>query len=335
MEGKVTVRVSELLETAKGCMLREGVPEEEAEIIANSLVQADRRGVFSHGVVCLPRYAGLMRSGMMRTAESHEVTRRLGAVEVWDGKRSSGQVLGHQAMTRAMEMAKECGVGIVAVYHGNHFGAGAYYAMLAQAQGMIGIAASTGSPTMAPWGGMDKCLGNNPVAVAVPAREHGPVVLDMAQSVVAFGRVTNLKKQGIQEVPEGWCLDSRGKPTVKMDEVASVAPMAGYKGYGIAVMVDILSGILFGGATGARADDMQEGPGMIFAALNVEAFSDKDAFYGALDARIDEMKNARCAEGVEKIYMPGEPENDRMRASEEEITIIREIMDEVNALAGN
>ena len=92
MEGKVTVRVSELLETAKGCMLREGVPEEEAEIIANSLVQADRRGVFSHGVVCLPRYAGLMRSGMMRTAESHEVTRRLGAVEGWDGKRSSGQV---------------------------------------------------------------------------------------------------------------------------------------------------------------------------------------------------------------------------------------------------
>ena len=312
MEGKVTVRVSELLETAKGCMLREGVPEEEAEIIANSLVQADRRGVFSHGVVCLPRYAGLMRSGMMRTAESHEVTRRLGAVEVWDGKRSSGQVLGHRAMTRAMEMAKECGVGIVAVYHGNHFGAGAYYAMLAQAQGMIGIAASTGSPTMAPWGGMDKCLGNNPVAVAVPAREHGPVVLDMAPSVVALGKLILAQKLG-KSIPEGWALDKDGRPTTDpaAGRAGSLVPIGGAKGSGLAIMVDVLCGILSGGPYGPHLHDLYvmdepQGVSHFLGAIDIAHFIEPAAFKSALSAMSREIKALKKADGVEEIFLPGE-----------------------------
>lgn len=332
MNEYVTIGREKLVELCVKRLVASGVPEDEAEMISRSLVQADQRGVFSHGCVCMPRYVGLIRDGSMLPKESHSVIRSLGVVEVWDGRRSSGQVLGHRAMMRAVEMAQTGGVGVVAVKSANHFGAGAYYAMLAQQAGMIGIAASTGSPTMAPWGGADKRIGNNPVAIAVPAREHPPVVLDMAQSVVAFGKVSNMKKQGLTEVPAGWCFDRNGVETTRMDEVCSVIPMAAHKGFGAAVMVDILSGVLFGGATGARADDHQQGPSMLMVALNPEAFSDPEAFYRALDERIDELKSAHLAPGVKKIYMPGEIEYDRSVQAADEITLMKEIMDDLMAL---
>lgn len=332
MNETVTISVKELKDMCLRRFRAAGVPEDEAEIMAESLVQADRRGVGSHGVVCVSRYVRLMKEGFMRPKEEHEVIRGMGVVEVWDGKRSSGQVLGHRAMLRAMEIARTSGVGVVAVKGGNHFGAGAYYAMLAEQAGMIGLAASTGSPTMAPWGGADRRIGNNPVAVAVPAKEHPPVVLDMAQSVVAFGRVNNMKRAGYTEVPAGWCLDKDGLPTTRIEDVVSVAPMAGYKGYGIAVLVDILSGVLFGGGTGARAADQAEGPAMIFAAMNVAAFSEPEQFAHDLDARIDELKQARPAPGAGGILMPGELEHGRAVQASENVTLLAEILKELQAV---
>ena len=196
-EGYVQVPVCELHGLAVSSLRRANVPPEEAEIIAESLVEADQRGVYTHGCVCLPRYIGLMNGGHMRAAAEYRVLRQTDAIAVWDGMRSSGQVLGNWAMKEAMRHARTHGIGAVAVKGSNHFGAGAYYAQLAQKEGMIGIAMSTGSSTMAPWGGADRLIGNNPVAVAVPAEKHVPVVLDMAQSVVSSAAGVTLSEASL------------------------------------------------------------------------------------------------------------------------------------------
>ena len=332
LEGYVQIPVRELHELAYTSLVKINVPADQALIITDSLVMADQRGVYTHGTVCLPRYIGLMNSNKMRKDASYTVIRETDAVQVWDGMSSNGQVLGNWAMNEAMRRARGHGIGLVAVKSSNHFGAGAYYAQLAQQEGMIGIAMSTGASTMAPWGGADRLIGNNPVAVAVPARDHFPVVLDMAQSVVAFGRVTNMKKEGRKEIPEGWALDSDGVPTRDIDRVYTVVPMAKHKGFGTALIVDILSGILFGGATGARAADDREGPSCLFAALDIAAFGDSGDFLTALDERIDELKGSRLAPWADAVYMPGEIEHRTLLDAEETVWMMPQILADLRAL---
>lgn len=329
----VTIRVRKLYDFCMEILTSVGVKQEEAHIITESLIEADQRGVHSHGVVCLSRYVNLIREGLMKPNMEYDVVRQMGAVQVWNGKRSNGQALGHAAMERAIELARDNGVGVVAVTHGNHFGAGAYYAQLARKQGMIGIAMSTGSPTMAPWGGAEKAIGNNPVAVAVPTSGETPVLLDMAQSVVAAGKVTNLAKQGAVTVPEGWILDKNGEPTTKMEDYYSVMPLGAYKGFGMSLIVDILSGILFGGETGARALDGQDGPSFLMMAWNIEAFQEKDVFYAQMEDRITELKSVRKAAHSAGVMMPGEPEEKKFRASGTEAEVLPEVLAEMNALA--
>ena len=195
-EGYVQIPVKELYHMALSSLIKASVPESEAKIISESLVEADQRGVYTHGCVCLPRYIGLIRTGAMRPKADYSTISQTDVIEVWDAKRSNGQVIGNWAMHSAIKIAKEHGIGLVAVKNSNHFGAGAYYAQLAQKQGLIGIAMSTGASTMAPWGGADRLIGNNPVAIAIPTKKHPPLVLDMAQSIVAFGRISNILKQG-------------------------------------------------------------------------------------------------------------------------------------------
>lgn len=308
------------------------VPDGEAAVIAESLIDAEKRGVHSHGVGCLPRYVGLMQQGIMRKTAKTELVRKYTCVEVWDSLRSNAQVIGKRAMERAMDMAQQQGIGLVAVKAGNHFGAGAYYARQALLRNMIGIAASTGSPTMAPWGGAERMIGNNPLSVAVPAREAEPVVLDMAQSVVAFGRITNMQKQGTRLIPKGWALDSEGVETQEASRVYSVQPIAQYKGFGMALIIDVISGILFGGATGERADDRKEGPSQIFIAMAPDMFGDGETFLREMDQRIMELKNSRRAAGVKEIYMPGEIEEQNRKASGNFVYCLPEVLKELYQL---
>lgn len=309
-----------------------GVPDDEAAIITWSLIDAEKRGVHSHGLVCLPRYVGLMRQGVMRKSTQIEVCRNSRCIQVWDGLRSNAQVLGYRAMENAMEMAAREGVGIVAVKSSNHFGAGAFYAQKALERDMVGIVLSTGSPTMAPWGGAERMIGNNPLSVAVPAREQEPLVLDMAQSVVAFGRITNMQKQGAEMIPGGWALDSEGAETQNAGEVYSVLPLGQYKGFGMALIVDVLSGILFGGATGVRADDRIDGPSQLFAALKVDSFGDKETYFREIDKRIQELKQSRLAKNSKGIYMPGEIEYINKEKSKDRVECLPEVYAELEQL---
>lgn len=325
----VTIAVDELKQLCLKRLAEVSVPDTEARIITDILVEADQRGVHSHGVVCLPRYISLIKRGIMKRKMEYETVTDSGAVSVWDGLRSNAQVLGKAAMLHAVERAREYGMAAVAVKNSNHFGAGAYYSELAADAGMIGITVSTGSPTMAPWGGAERMIGNNPLAVAVPVKDGEPILLDMAMSVVAFGKITNLAKQGIPKIPEGWALDEDGRETTDVSKVYSVIPVGTYKGFGLALIIDILSGILFGGATGERAGDDCQGPAQLFIALDIGAFGNSGRFYQELSDRMAELKACRKAEGSGEILFPGELENITRSHSGEYVKLIREIVEEL------
>ena len=312
-----------------------GVCEEEARIISDMLVEADQRGVNSHGILSTSRYVKLIMEGRMRPNMAREILKDNGTVAVWDGKRSSGQILGYRAMEDAIMKAREHGIGCVCVKGGNHFGALAYYSQMAQKAGMIGFVMGTGDSTMAPFGGCEKVIGNNPVAVAAPAHGQPAPCLDMAMTVVSNGKVSNMRRQGIEVLPEGWGLDREGMPTTRMSDYYTVSPMAGYKGWGMAVMVDILAGTLFGGGTGDRAKENAEGPSMMAIAFDIGAFNDPDKYYADVDSRIAELKGSRLARNSKGIFMPGEMAAARYKASEESgvVEVLPENLRMVNELA--
>ena len=331
----VRISIKEAEDRITSMFMNVGVCEEEARITAGMLVEADQRGVNSHGILCTARYVRLIREGKMRPNMSVNVLRDNGTVAVWDGNRSSGQVLGYRAMEDAMKKAKVHGIGCVCVKGANHFGALAYYSQMAQKAGMIGLVMGTGDSTMAPFGGCEKVIGNNPVAVAAPADSQPAPCLDMAMTVVANGKVSNMRRQGIEVLPEGWGLDREGMPTTRMSECYTVAPMAGYKGWGMAVMVDILAGTLFGGGTGDRAKDVSEGPSLMMIAFDIGAFNDPGKYYADVDSRIAELKGSRLARNSKGIFMPGEMEAARYSASEESgvVEVLPENLRMVNDLA--
>ena len=200
---------------------------------------------------------------------------------------------------------------------------------------MIGTVLGTGDSAMAPWGGCEKVIGNNPVCVAAPARNEVSPVLDMAMTVVANGKVSNMKRQGVKVLPEGWCLDREGMPTTNMDDYYTVSPMAGYKGWGMAVMVDIIAGTLFGGGTGDRAKDYSEGPALMMIAMDIKAFNDEEKYYNDVDDRIRELKASKLAKNSKGILMPGEIEDGKFKASEESgvVMVLPENLKMVNDLA--
>ena len=312
----VKIRKDEAKERMAEIFSKVGMNGPEAEVMADMLIEADQRGVNSHGILSTKRYVDLIRDGKMKPNADYKVLRDNGTVAVWDGNRSSGQMLGYLGMKDAIAKARKSGVGIVCIKETNHFGALAYYSQMAQREGMIGIVMGTGDSTMAPYGGCEKVIGNNPVAVAAPAGEQVQPVLDMAMTVVANGKLSNMRRQGITEVPAGWGLDRDGLPTTRMSECFTIAPMAGYKGWGMAVMVDILAGVLFGGGTGDRAKAEFDGPSLFISALDINAFNDPGKYYKDVDARIAELKGSKPAKGSKGILMPGEIEAVRYEASE-------------------
>jgi LDH2 family malate/lactate/ureidoglycolate dehydrogenase len=219
-------------------------------------------------------------------------------------------------MRLAIEKAKTTGLAFVATRHSNHYGAAAYWAMMALPENMIGFSATNAPAAMAPSGGRTPILGTNPFAVAIPAGTELPVVLDLATTVVARGRVRLYAKQN-KRLEAGWAFDEKGVPTTDPHAALKgfLAPIGGYKGYGIALAVDLLSGVLTGSNYGVHfpgslADNLTDPPnvGSVFAAINVASFMDLPAFQARMDAAIREIKACEKADGVQRIYVPGEIE---------------------------
>jgi len=323
-----------LLEFCKAALMHIGVDEDDAEIVSEALVMANLRGIDSHGVVRLYSYVERILRGLINPRAKPQVVRDLGATCVLDGNNGLGHVAAMHAVRIAVEKARKYGVGVVGVKNANHFGMAAYYGIKIAENKMIGIVLSNAPPAMAPWGGKVARLGTNPICIAFPFEEGFPIVLDMALSVVARGkiRVAALRKE---RIPEGWALDEEGKPTTDPEAAlrGTLLPIGGYKGYGLAVAVDILSGILSGSAYSilVRALDDYSGPsrtGFFIEAINVEHFRSYEEYLEDLRKFVKIIKETPKASGVTEIYLPGEIEaNTAKRRLKEGIPLGKETLD--------
>jgi len=312
--GRAVFRHEALSDFCTHVFERLGVPHDDALIIADALVMANLRGVDTHGVMRMTFYAAKLREGYINPKVNLHPVREMSATALIDGQNGMGQVVAYRAMETAILKAKRFGVSYVAVRNSNHFGTCGHYAMMALSHEMIGIVATNGQAHLAPTGGAEKMLGNNPWSVAVPAGDRLPVVLDMANSIAAMGKVRMAIKEG-KAIPRDWALNKEGEPTTDPQEALQgiLLPIGGYKGYGITLMMDLLTGVLANSAFGPRVrgtDVVSDiaGVGHSFMALNIVAFDRMDAFKARMDAYIDEIKGSRKAKGVSEIYLPGELE---------------------------
>jgi len=296
-----------------------GMSPADALLVADSLVSADLRGVHSHGVMRVPTYFQKLTVGGVNPIGRPRVATDAVAALVVDGDNAMGQIGASFAMRAAIERAKTTSVAAAALRGSNHCGALAYYAMQALPEDMIGVATSNALPTMAPWGGIDKILGINPLAVAIPAGDEPPLVIDFAFSGSAHGKIEIYKQKGLP-IPEGWAFDQDGRPTT--DPVAALEgllqPIGAYKGTGLALVMGILATLLSGAAYGLELGNMVDGPragqdGQFFLALKIAAFEEPARFKERMDWIIREIHQSRRAPGVERIYSPGELEADTER----------------------
>lgn len=313
----VIVRAVRLRRFAEEALERAGLSRKDAALVADSLVEANLRGVDSHGVGRLfPAYIQKLRSGQVNPRPRLRVLRDRGATALLDGDDGMGQVVAAAAMDLAIRKARRAGIAVVGVRRSSHCGAAAYFAMRALGHGMIGIAMTSGtSNAMAPWGGRTALLSNNPVAVAIPASRRLPVVLDMAMSVVARGKIVLAAKAG-RPIPLDWALRANGEPTTNPAEALAglLRPIGDYKGAGLALVVGVLTAILTGGAFGREIlgfyENMREphNTGHLMLAIRIAHFMPLTAFHRRMDAAVDELKSSKPVRGATAILLPGEPE---------------------------
>ena len=303
-------------------LVKMGLTKENAEIVADSLIFADLRNVSSHGIVRLPTYIERIDSGIMNLQPEMKYIRQRGATALLDAENGLGQLAGHKAMQRAIELAKEFGIGMVAVRNSNHFGTASWFSMMALEEGMIGITMANASPAIAPFGTATPLLGTNPLSIAVPAKNKVPIVLDMAMSTVARGKI-RLSALKNEQIPLDWGLDESGNPTSDPNEAlkGSLVPIGGVKGSALSLIVDLICGVMTDtGLTGnvKNITDMS-GPsdtGHAFIAINIADFIDFDLFAANVDAVVDIIKGLKPKAG--QIYMAGEIEHNVTEAKKKE-----------------
>ena len=292
------------------------VPGEQADAIARNLVEADLRGVESHGVVRLPIYAQRLAVLATNPTPSVRVVRETLTTAVMDGDNGMGQWVAMRAMAKALEKAKDGECAFVAVRNSNHFGAAAPFAEMAADAGMIGFAFTIGGINhMTPWGGAEAMLGNNPFAIAMPAGEGPPIVLDMACSVAARGKIIVAAKEG-RPIPADWATGPDGLPTTDAARALEgfVQPVGGPKGYALTLMIGLLSTMLSGAAFGHEVTHMYEdlerpqNIGHLFGVLPVASFLPMAEYAAHLEGAARDIKAVAKAPGVERVYLPGERE---------------------------
>lgn len=292
-----------------------GMTSEDAAMVADNLIDADLRGVTTHGLTRIPLYFQKFETGLTDPKAKPEVIREFGGTALIHAHHCMGQVSSTLAMNMAIEKAEKFGIGYVGVRDGCHYGTAGYYAMMAERKGLIGVSTTNSGAFVAPYGGVEKRMGTNPVAVAIPAKRHDPVLLDMATSRVARGKLLVAMKKGVP-VPEDWALDIDGHVTTDAAKAFKgiLLPLS-YKGYGMAVVIDMLAGVLNGSGCGTHVDLEADLPqvGSNFMAINTAAFCDPDEFMENVDKLIDETKDVRLDENTERVYMPGEIEFDKER----------------------
>lgn len=290
------------------------LPQADADLVSASLVEADLRGVHSHGVLLLPGYINRLKAGGINPHPAVRVVRDTAATALLDGDNGMGQVVARRAMGIAIDKARHAGMGGVGVMHSHHYAAGAYWAQMALAEDMIGLAMTNAGAHVAPWGGTSPRLGTNPWTIAVPAGAEYPIVLDMATSVVAAGRLVWALKRG-EPIPADWAVDGAGAPTCDPAQglAGRLLPTGAYKGYGLAVIVEALAGILTGASLSLELLAVRDPAsplniGHFFQAIRVDVFMEIDRFRKRVDELVRALKQSELEPGSAEILLPGERE---------------------------
>ena len=340
--GEVTLISSDALRAySRGILEGLEVPPEQAQIVAESLVDADLRGVASHGVNLLALYAARIRAGSMRPVARTDVVADEGSTLQIDGGLGPGQVTGLFAIDQAAERAREHGISAVAVRDSTHLGALGYYTLRAAERGIFAMAFQNGPTLVPPYGGITPIFSTNPISYAVPAGEEPPIVFDVASTAVAGNKLVLARKQG-KSLPEGWANDAEGRPTTD-PERASMSGLqwfGGHKGFGIAFLVEVLSGVLTGCAFGRQEGEsalttgaLRVAKGYLFLALDVGRFLPLPDFRERVDVLIRDVHASEPAEGFERTYVPGEIEHHRrLERLEAGIPLPRELAEELGGL---
>ena len=320
-----------------------GVPAGDAKVIGELMVRADLQGSEGHGIFRLPQYIRRIKGGAVNVEPNVRVVREAAGMALVDGDNGMGHVVMRFATEKAIEKAKTAGAAWVGVRMSNHAGPASLYASMSLKHDMIGLYLAVGNANhLPPWGGLDMLLSTNPIAVAVPAGQELPVVLDMATTVAAYGKVKTKAQRG-EMMPEGWMMDRNGKPLTdpRRANEGFLLPIGGYKGYGLALIFGLLAGTLNGAAMGKdvidfNADDTSvTNTGHVILAISVAAFGDVAEFKRNVDQMIRDIRNSERLPGVDRIRVPGDGSHatreDRTRNG---IPLLAPLVASLNQLAG-
>ena len=308
------VGIPEIVGLITRALVSVGVPPQDAGQVAALMAESDARGGDAHGVFRLPQYVKQIQEGAVNPRPNIRVINERAGTALIDGDHALGHLVMKRATELAIEKASKCGIAWVGTFHSNHSGPAQIYPRMAAARDMIGIYFCVGNANLVPpWGGTEALLSTNPIAIAVPALQHPSIVLDMATTNTAFGKI-RLKAQRNEPMPEGWMIDRQGQPLTdpKRASEGFLVPVGGPKGYGLALMFGLLAGTLNGAAFGRDVVDYTvdsktpSNTGQAIMAVDVAAFADVQEFKRDVDEVWDVMKSSPTLPGVDEIRLPGE-----------------------------
>ncbi|KAJ9157489.1 Malate/L-lactate dehydrogenase [Pleurostoma richardsiae] len=331
---KVYVDAADARQFIEKVLVGNGVPAENAAIVAKCLVAADLRGVDTHGMNRIPSYMERIRQGALNPTAQPDLKQVTPVVAHVDGKNGFGFVAAHAGISAAIEAAKVYGIGMASVAHSNHFGMSAWIVQQALDANMMSLVFTNSSPALPPWGGKSKLVGVSPIACGAPGTK--PFILDMAPSVAARGKIYKAKRRG-EKIPLDWALDSEGRPTDDPEAALGgvMLPMGGPKGSALAIMMDVFSGVLSGSAfagnvTGPYDPSRPADVGHFMVAIKPDLFMSLDEFRERMDYLYQRIVGSEKAASVDRIYFPGELE--QLAQEEREKTGIPLVQAEVDAL---
>jgi LDH2 family malate/lactate/ureidoglycolate dehydrogenase len=306
-----TIQALQLRLFVEEILLGSAVPPHKAAIAAESLIACNLRGIDSHGIQLLPFYVDQLLAGEMDPQADGRIVSESGSCLLFDGQNGIGQWVAHQCCRHAVRIAKQQGVALVTARESNHFGAAAWWAQKMRVEGQIGIVMCNASPLVPPWQGKEGRLGTNPICMSVP----GPWLLDMATTTVAAGRIFKAHLNHQPEIPPGWAFDSEGVPTTDTEKAykGMLMPLGGYKGSGLAMMVEILCSILSGGAManevgGIRFRGKTVRVSQMFMAIDIARFMPVEEFTARVEKLVGIMKAVPTAPDYDEVLVAGDPE---------------------------
>lgn len=312
--GDILIQADKLSSFIKTVLVKASVRNDVAEYVTEGLVQTSLRGVDSHGVRLLPHYLKGVKGGRINPNPKYKFKKTSASTGMFDADHTFGHAAGMEAAKKAVELARDAGTGHIAIYNSSHFGAAAYYTLEIAKHDMIGMGFTNTDALIRTYGGKKPFLGNNPISIAVPCKGEEPFCLDMATSVVTFNKIRQLREEGLP-APLGVGANKDGVETTNPNEITTLLPISGYKGYGLSMVVEILCGLLTGMPYGPHIPKMFEAPmsqkrflGQFIIAMRIDCFQDKEIFKKRLSEMMKELRNEPRFDKNIPIQVAGDPE---------------------------